>query len=55
MKYGLQCRGEFQTAPPAENTNTHPLQEKPDVMASISPSMSCPQNFRKHREKVAIS
>jgi len=32
----------------------HPLQEMPDVVASMSPSMSHPQNFRKHRE-VAIS
>jgi hypothetical protein len=27
----------------------------PDVMASMSPSMSHPQNFKKHREEVAIS
>jgi hypothetical protein len=55
MKYGLQYRGEFRTDPPAENTNMHILQKMPDVMASMSPSMSHPQNFRKHNEEVAIS
>jgi hypothetical protein len=45
MKYGLQCRGKFLTALPAENTKTHPLQEMPDVVASMSPSMSHPSKL----------
>jgi len=33
----------------------HTFQEMSDVVASISPSMSHLQNFRKHSKEVAIS
>jgi hypothetical protein len=42
-------------ASPAENTNTNTLQEKPDVVDRIRPSMSHPQNFSKHSKEVATS
>ena len=55
MENGLRCRGEFWTAPPAENKNMHPFWEMLDIMPSMGQNMSHPWNFRKHNEEVSIS
>jgi hypothetical protein len=46
--------GENSELPLLQKTNTHTLQVMPDVVTSISPSMSHPQNFRKQRGRCHI-